>query len=529
MVVDRPFQRGHAVPERLGHLLQVRHVERHARRLHPPEDARERELHLGQQGLEAGARDPLGHGGREEPDRRGLGPHARRGVGEELAGVLGLVLREVKAEVALREHRERIVRLRGIQKIAREHGVEGHAVQAVSFGEQGGLELLPVVDPLRCGAVGEPGGDDVGDGVGGSEDGLPAPGRDRQPAEPPVQERGDGERVRPGEQAGDLGRVAGPDLERRPFDLGLGGALDVLQPLQERAELERVEEPPDRLGIPFPDHTVRDVDGELEVGHEPRELLVAHEIPVRALDRLAKAALDLVRVGKQLLDAAELLHQPGGGFLPHAGHARDVVGGVALQRHVVEVALRREPEPLGHCRDVVGRDVGDPAPVEHHRDPGTNELEEVTIGRDDHGVDPLVERAQREGGDRVVGLVAFDLHDGDGQGLEHLVDQPELLLELVRRLRPAGLVVGVLSQPHRRAPLVEVHCQVVGALLSEELDEHRREPVDGVRDLAAAGGEGRREREEGPVRQAVSVQEEDPLRRLGVRRRAAIGGHHPGL
>ena len=49
-----------------------------------------------------------------------------------------------------------------------------------------------------------------------------------------------------------------------------------------------------------------------------------------------------------------------------------------------------------------------------------------------------------ERGDDVVGLVALDLEHRDLQGVEDLVDEADLALELVGSRGPVGLVLGVL-------------------------------------------------------------------------------------
>ena len=99
---------------------------------------------------------------------------------------------------------------------------------------------------------------------------------------------------------------------------------------------------------------------------------------------------------------------------------------------------------------------------------------------------PSLERPQRQRRDRVVRLVALDATiTGMPQGLEHLDDQPELLAELVGRLGPPGLVLGVLAPGAPVGlPSVERDRRSGPALLAEQLDQHRGEAVDRVRHLA---------------------------------------------
>ena len=137
-------------------------------------------------------------------------------------------------------------------------------------------------------------------------------------------------------------------------------------------------------------------------------------------------------------------------------------------------------------------------------------MEEVPVGGHDHGLDPTLVRSHGQRSDRVVGLVILDPQDRDLQGGEDLVDQPQLRTEISGCFAPSGLVLGVHLKPHGRRAHVEGHDDQVGSLLSQELDQHRREPVDRVRDLTGAGRERRRKREERPVREAVAVEQEEP-------------------
>ena len=230
----------------------------------------------------------------------------------------------------------------------------------------------------------------------------------------------------------------------------------------------------------------------------------------------------------QLLHRTVLLDQLRRGLLPHPRDARDVVRRIALQGHVVQVLLRRETEPLLHRVDVVADDVGDALGVEHHRDARPHQLEEVPVGRHDHRIQALLARPDGEGGDEVVRLLVLVVDQGDLERLHHLQDQAELLAELIRRLAPARLVLGVALEASLGPPEVERHRDVVRPLLGQQLDEHRGEAVHGVRDLPGGGGQGLRQGEERAVGQAVPVQEEQslagpvPVCSLGA---ASVRGH----
>ena len=215
-----------------------------------------------------------------------------------------------------------------------------------------------------------------------------------------------------------------------------------------------------------------------------------------------------------------VLDELGRGLLPHAGDARDVVGGVALQRDEVEVLRRRHPVLRLDRGGVHPVDLGDAAPVEQHADRPASPSRSRTSWKKSRSavtitdVEPCGAGLHGERADRVVGLVARHPDHRDVQDIEHLLDQSELRAEVGGGLRPAGLVVGVHLEPHGGGAHVEGHRQQVGMLVAEQLDQHRREAVDRVRDGARAGRQRLRQGEERPVREAVTVQQEESTRGL---------------
>ena len=149
---------------------------------------------------------------------------------------------------------------------------------------------------------------------------------------------------------------------------------------------------------------------------------------------------------------------------PHPRHPEDVVRRVALERDVVEVLLGWEAEAFRDRLDVVAADVRDALDVEHHREPGPDELEEVAVGGDDHHLDPLVQGPERERGDRVVRLVSSMPITGMRSVSSTSTINPSLP-KLVRRLGPPGLVLGVLLKSRGRLAHVERHRDQVRLLL----------------------------------------------------------------
>ena len=118
--------------------------------------------------------------------------------------------------------------------------------------------------------------------------------------------------------------------------------------------------------------------------------------------------------------------------------------------------------------------------------PGPHELEEVAVRRDDRGVDPLRRRRaprasrsrRRPRGRRRSGA------PGSAATSSTSSIRPSCGLKSPGVSAPARLVVGVLLEADRRRARVERHGDQIRVLLGEELDQHRGEPVDGVRDGA---------------------------------------------
>ena len=314
--------------------------------------------------------------------------------------------------------------------------------------------------------------------------------------------------------AGHLHRLGGEPT------LGGGGRQVGAESLVERAELQGIEEPADLGGIPaahlqVPGRHVEHLDRR-PVGRELLPATEAEELPVleEARPGLPEAfpvlRRELVEVLEDLLEGAVGLDELGGGLLADARDAVDVVGGVAPQRRVVQVALGAEAVPLAHGRLVVGDGVRDAPAVHHHPDPRPDHLEEVTVGGDDDGRRPLGGELGPEHVDDVVGLDVVHLEDRHGQHLEDLPDQPDLLAELVRRGLPLGLVLGADRQALQGSPAVEGDRKVPALVVLPGLDQHGGEPVHGVGGLAAGGAQvGLRQGEEGTVRERVPVEEED--------------------
>ena len=133
--------------------------------------------------------------------------------------------------------------------------------------------------------------------------------------------------------------------------------------------------------------------------------------------------------------------------------------------------------------------VADTTRVVEDGDPLVDQLERVAVAGDDQDVHAVRRGLGGEGRDDVIGLEALGAHDRDAQRVQHLADQRHLALEVGGGLGPASLVVGVGVVPEVAARDVEAHRDVGWCLVAQDVDEHRREAVDGVGRLPVGGAE----------------------------------------
>ena len=116
----------------------------------------------------------------------------------------------------------------------------------------------------------------------------------------------------------------------------------------------------------------------------------------------------------------------------------------------------------------------------------------------------------------------------DLQGLDDLADQAHLLAQDVGRLRPTRLVVVDHLVAEGGLGPVEGDRDVVGVVVLDQVDEHRREPEHGVGDLPGRGGHVGGQGEEGPVGERVAVDEHGGAHGEGERYRGLAGAGSPG-
>ena len=242
--------------------------------------------------------------------------------------------------------------------------------------------------------------------------------------------------------------------------------------------------------------------------------------------RVAGLAAHLVHAVDQLVEGPELADPLLRRLLPHPRDAREVVARVAPQRREVGVLLGRERVALHDLLGRVAHEVGHALARVEHRDVGADQLERVAVARTDRHAHARGHGLRGERRDDVVGLVALDREHRDREHPQDVLDEVDLAAELVGRRGPVGLVGRERLGPEGLPRDVERHRDVRRLLVAQQVDEHGREAVDGVRRLARRGAEVlRRQGEERPVGQRVPVEQQQtsaPARR-GVRDGVGLG------
>ena len=206
-------------------------------------------------------------------------------------------------------------------------------------------------------------------------------------------------------------------------------------------------------------------------------------------------------------------------FSPTPGHAGDVVGGVALERLVVEHLVGAEAVSLHDPRLVVDDGGGDAHARGEQPHVVVHELQPVEVAGHDHRVDALRGRLLRERADHVVGLVALQLADRHAHHRGDLAHDRELGAQVVRHRRPALLVVGEGVEAELRLADVEADDREVRLHVLHAAQHDLEEAEDGVHEGAVRHRQ-RRQREVAAVDEARPVDEHEE--------RSAVGhGHLP--
>ena len=261
-----------------------------------------------------------------------------------------------------------------------------------------------------------------------------------------------------------------------------------------RAQTERVE----RLGHRHVVLEPHQVPGNARLIGEGHEVLAALGL------------LDLRRPLQHRLEIAVGVDQLRRRLDPDPRDARHVVGRIPRQRLDIDHLVRPDAELLAHFP---GADAAVTHRV-HHGDGVRHQLHHILVRRHDGDLGALGLGFPRVGGDQIVGLVPLHLQARHVEGARRLADEFELGHQILGRVGPVGLVVGidvVAKSPPRG---VENDGEVIGLGVLQQLHQHVAEAEHRVGRRAVAPVH-RRQCMIGAENVARSVDQEDPRRPPG--------------
>ncbi len=478
-------------------------VQAHAEQLHLAQDAHERELDLVHHGAQPALVDLLALpvGERAEQDR----------VGGD--GIL-----EVAREAALLgELGERVAAACGLEQVGAEQGVvhetggnDPERLRVVGDDRAragGGSHLLGTCalarDHLAVARSGEAPGGALDEQLALAR--LARPHRDTELVGVAA-ERGD-------RLGGALAHARGErHVSRRRGCRNARVAQRLLQPAQRVAQLVLAEEIAQARAVGLAHSLCREVDLDRHVALDRRQAL-RHARVLGVVEQVlfALRPFHLVDVLEHLLERPEALDQLARRLVADPGDAGDVVRCVALQPVEVGDQARRDPVAVDHRLAVVDLRVGDAARGRHHLDDArvVDQLEDVAVAGDDHRrhLRAGMQRLLGDRGDHVVGLVALDAHVAVAERLDERFHRGPLLLEQIGPRAARGLVLGEHLGAAGGARIPR-HDGGTHAVVGDDLHEHRGEPEDRVRGHPRGRRDRLGQREERPVDEARSVDQE---------------------
>ena len=288
---------------------------------------------------------------------------------------------------------------------------------------------------------------------------------------------------------------------------------DARQALDERAELVLAKQAQDLLAVVVAESRRLEVESDRQIAPDGHQIAPAEDLVV-VLGQLDAQLLGLdgVEVGVDALKRAELLQYGGRRLLADPGDARNVVGGITLERLEVDHLRRLEAISFAHPRGVVVHGLLDAAPGDHQRRVLADQLEHVQVARHDGRLDVLRLGLADQRGDHIVSLIAGELARWDAERTDDLANHRELVAQVIGHLLAGRLVVGILLVAEGRAGQIERSNHEVGLNVLEAAQHDAPEAEHGVHELALAGRQGRvHEREIGPVDEPIRVEEHQPL------------------
>ena len=296
----------------------------------------------------------------------------------------------------------------------------------------------------------------------------------------------------------------------------------------QRIELHRLEEGDQPLVVGLVHGEIADRHVELHLVVESDELLRQPRLLGVVDQRLpALVLLDLGSTGEQRFEVAIFADELRRGLDADPGYARHVVGRIADQRLHLDDLLRRHAEFLDHLG---AADLLVLHGVEHD-DAVIDELHQVLVRGDDGGGGAGCAGLAHIGRDQVVGLEAVLFQAGNVEGVDRLADELELRAQIVGRIGPVRLVVGIHLRAEGLLRLVEDHREMRRLVLlhvAQELPQHVAEAEYRVELQPVRLAVDRRQRVIGAKNVAGAIDEEDVvalLHRQGGRLGFLCGGH----
>ena len=157
---------------------------------------------------------------------------------------------------------------------------------------------------------------------------------------------------------------------------------------------------------------------------------------------LANCAFYFVRVFVNAFERAVLVQKFAGGFYADAFYAGNVVSGVAVKRKQVQKALRlHAPLSLYALRSHDFPNVGVVGLKD--LDALADQLHQVLVARKYADAFSLLHRFARDGGDDVVGFVAFHPQGRNAKRFQSFLNPRNLRVKVFGSFGARGLVVGI--------------------------------------------------------------------------------------
>ena len=275
-------------------------------------------------------------------------------------------------------------------------------------------------------------------------------------------------------------------LERRWSRTGSAALAEQRQEsVLDRHDAQRSKRLCQHLGIVGGKRRVFEVELDRCVRLDGRHLAREQGVVDMRTQVLAHLALDLVRMGDDLVKAAVLRDKGARLLWADARHARDVVRGVALE--AVEIRHELGGDAMVEVLDRLGRhdlDVRKALLGAHDLHVFGGELVHIAISGDEEHVATGGFARARERAEDVVALPSLGLEDGHLDLLQQLLDHGELCTQIGVHGRALRLVLWKHFHAHARLALIKGNRHAIGTKGINHLQEHVEKPEDGIRRTA---------------------------------------------